>query len=168
MPMSSAMIEDAVAQAFRSLGHEGALLTVGNETKFNTMTIGWGALGFIWGRNTVTVLVRPTRYTHEFIEKFPSFTVSFYRSEHHKALSILGSRSGRDTDKVALAGLTPAFIDSVVTFREAYLTVVAKKLCRMQLQPGDFIDPTIDGGFYPKKDYHTIYQAEVMKIIAQV
>ena len=129
--MSSAMIEDTVAQAFRSLGHEGALLTVGDETKFNTMTIGWGALGFIWERNIVTVLVRPTRYTHEFIEKFGNFTVSFYRSEHHKALSIMGSRSGRDTDKVALAGLNPAFIDGVVTFREACLTVVARKLCRM-------------------------------------
>jgi flavin reductase (DIM6/NTAB) family NADH-FMN oxidoreductase RutF len=165
--MSSETIEDTVAQAFRSLGHDGALLTVGGEAKFNTMTIGWGALGFIWERNIVTVLVRPTRYTHEFIEKYPRFTVSFYRREHHKALSILGTRSGRDTDKVALAGLTPAFIDGVVTFREAYLTVVAKKLCRMQLRPGDFVDPTIDGEFYPEKDYHTIYQAEVMKVIAQ-
>jgi flavin reductase (DIM6/NTAB) family NADH-FMN oxidoreductase RutF len=166
--MSSAMIEDAVAQAFRGLGHEGALLTVGDATKFNAMTIGWGALGFIWERNIVTVLVRPSRYTHEFIEKFASFTVSFYHREHHNALSILGTRSGRDTDKVALAGLTPAFIDGVVTFREAYLTVVAKQLCRMQLQPGDFIDPTIDGQCYSKQDYHTIYQAEVIKVIAQV
>ena len=34
----------------------------------NVMTIGWGTLGIIWGRKIFVVLVRPSRYTYQFIE----------------------------------------------------------------------------------------------------
>jgi flavin reductase (DIM6/NTAB) family NADH-FMN oxidoreductase RutF len=140
-------------------------LTAGDAEHFNTMTIGWGTVGFIWQRPVVTVLVRPPRYTHEFMDKFERFSVSFYDKKYRKALNLLGGKSGRDTDKIALSGLTPVFVDGVPTFKEAHLTVVARKIYRGQLESAGFLVPSVDAEFYPKKDYHTVYFAEVVKTV---
>jgi flavin reductase (DIM6/NTAB) family NADH-FMN oxidoreductase RutF len=45
------------------------------------------------------------------MDKFERFSVSFYDQKYKRALAILGSKSGRDTDKIALSGLTPDFVD---------------------------------------------------------
>lgn len=73
------------------------------------MTIGWGALGNIWGKPVFTVMVRHSRYTHELIEAHNEFTVSFpLTAAFSKALGLCGSKSGRDMDKFAAAEITPA------------------------------------------------------------
>jgi flavin reductase (DIM6/NTAB) family NADH-FMN oxidoreductase RutF len=163
MPFSIA--DDAVTRAFQNIGNEWALLSVGDEKHFNTMTISWGSLGFIWQRPVLTVVVRPQRYTHEFTDKFEKFSVSFYDRKHRHALNILGTKSGRDTDKIALSGLTPVFVDGVPTFKEAFLTVIARKIYRGQLESAGFLVPSVDAEFYPEKDYHTVYIAELVKTV---
>lgn len=162
MPLPIA--SDAVTKAFQTVGNEWALLSAGDESQFNTMTISWGSLGFIWGRPVVTVLVRPQRYTREFIDRCDKFSVSFYKGQR-KALSLLGTKSGRESAKIAQSGLTPLFIDGVPTFREAYLTVIARKLYRGQLEPGQFLVPAVESEFYPKKDHHTVYIAELIQTV---
>ena len=54
---------------------EGILLNTRGE-KFNSMVIGWGHLGVIWGLPTFTVYVRQSRYTREQLDKTGEFTVS--------------------------------------------------------------------------------------------
>lgn len=162
--MAHPIATDAVTRAFQTIGNEWALLAAGDEARFNAMTISWGSLGFIWQRPIVTVLVRPPRFTHQFTETFETFSVSFYKG-HRRALSIMGNQSGRDGDKVAAAGLTPQFIDGVPTFKQAYLTVIARKLYRGELTAPGFLDPSIDADFYPEKDYHTFYHAEILKVV---
>ena len=100
--MPFAIPDNAVTRAFQNIGNEWALLTAGDAEHFNTMTIGWGSVGFIWQRPVVTVLVRPPRYTHKFMEEFERFSVSFYDQKYRKALTLLGSQSGRDTDKIGV------------------------------------------------------------------
>jgi len=161
MPFSIA--DDAVTKAFQNIGNEWALLSVGDKKHFNTMTISWGSLGFIWQRPVITALVRPPRYTHKFMDEFENFSVSFYDRKYRKALNILGTQSGRDTNKIALSGLTPVFVDDVPTFKESYLTVIARTIYRGQLESAGFLVPAVDAEFYPKKDYHTVYFAELVK-----
>ena len=163
--MPFAIPDNAVTRAFQNIGNEWALLTAGDAEHFNTMTIGWGSVGFIWQRPVVTVLVRPPRYTHEFMDKFERFSVSFYDHKYRKALTILGGKSGRDTDKIALSGLTPEFVDGVPTFKEANLTVITRKIYRGQLESAGFLVPSVDAEFYPEKDYHTVYFAELVKTV---
>ena len=67
---------------------EWALLTAGDSSKFNTMTISWGGFGTLWHKPVITVYVRKNRYTHEFMENNEYFTVSFYDSEYKKDLGI--------------------------------------------------------------------------------
>lgn len=140
-----------------------ALLTAGNEEKFNTMTVSWGALGEIWGKDAAFVFVRPQRYTYEFIEKEEFFTLSFYGSEYKDALRLCGSKSGRDIDKAKEVGLTPVFTDSSVTFEQAEYTIVCRKMASQFIDPAGFADASIENN-YAKKDYHKVYVGEIIKV----
>lgn len=140
-----------------------ALLTAGNEEKYNTMTVSWGALGEIWGKDAVFVFVRPQRYTFEFTEKEELFTLSFYGNEYKDALKICGSKSGRDIDKAQATGLKPVFTDGTVTFEQAKYTIVCRKMASQFIDPAGFADAAI-GNNYANKDYHKVYVGEIIKV----
>ena len=139
------------------------LVTAGNENGFNTMTVSWGALGEIWGKDAAFVFIRPQRYTFEFTEKEEIFTLSFYGSEFKDALKICGSKSGRDIDKAAVCGLTPVFTDGGVTFEQAEYTLVCRKMASQFINPAGFADTSIENN-YANKDYHKMYVGEIIKV----
>lgn len=140
-----------------------ALLTAGNEEKYNTMTVSWGALGEIWGKDAAFVFVRPQRYTYEFTEKEELFTLSFYGSEFKDALRLCGSKSGRDIDKAEATGLKPVFTDGTVTFEQAKYTIVCRKMASQFIDPAGFDDAAIENN-YANKDYHKVYVGEIIKV----
>lgn len=144
---------------------EWALVTAGNRDSFNTMTIAWGGLGTLWSTPVATVYVKPIRYTHDFLESNDYFTVSFFNEEHRKALGLLGTVSGRDCDKVAQSGLTPLFIDNGVTFDEAYVTLVCKKIYRQDMDIHAMPQFAIDR-YYQTEAPHTMFIGEVVDVIA--
>lgn len=139
------------------------LVTAGSKEKFNTMTVSWGAVGEIWGKDAVFIFIRPQRYTYEFLEKEDIFTLSFYGDEFKKALGICGSKSGRDIDKAAECGLTPIFTDGGVTFEQAKYTIVCRKMASQFMNPEGFEDPAIENN-YANKDYHKVYIGEILKV----
>ena len=91
---------------FDMIGKKWMLVTAGNKEKVNTMTASWGGLGVMWGKNVAFIVIRPTRYTKEFIDREETLSLSFYGEEYKKTLSYLGTVSGREEDKIANAGLT--------------------------------------------------------------
>ncbi len=114
---------------WEKIGKEWFLLTSGNEQDgFNTMTASWGFMGVMWRKNVFITVVRPTRYTYEFMEKNDLFTVSFFDEKYRPALNFCGSYSGRDCDKASKAGLDPEYIDGTTTFEEASLVLVCRKI----------------------------------------
>lgn len=153
---------------FEKVNHEWALVTAGDKDSFNTMTVSWGALGAMWNKPVAMVFLRPQRYTKEFVDKCETFTMSFFPKECKKALSLLGSKSGRDSDKVNESGLTPAFIDGTVTFEEAEITLICRRLFGpQQLDPSAFAVTGMDAEFYPDKDYHSLYFGEIVKTLVK-
>jgi flavin reductase (DIM6/NTAB) family NADH-FMN oxidoreductase RutF len=110
-------------------------------------------------------VVRPQRYTRLFMEQYDTFTLSVLPEAYRSALNLLGSRSGRDGNKIAEAGLTPAAsrIAASPTFAEAELVIECKKLYWADLDPTHFINPALDQN-YPRKDYHRQYFGEVLAI----
>lgn len=152
---------------FTKIGQEWALLTAGDEHDSNTMTVSWGGVGVNWGKNVVTVYVRPQRYTKEFIDAADRFTLSFYGPEHKCALGMLGSKSGRDTDKVAEVGFTPFYVDGTTAYEQADLVFVCRKLYADDIKPERFIDESCDSTWYPEHDYHTMYIAEIEKALVR-
>ncbi len=105
-----------------------ALVTAGSMERHNGCTVGWGCLGTIWNRPTVTVFLHPARYTSDFLRENDLFTVCFFPDSRKQALGIMGSRSGRDGDKESAAGLTPIPVGGSVGYREASLTLLCRKL----------------------------------------
>ena len=75
------------------ISDDWALLTAGKEGDWNTMTVSWGGVGELWGKDVVFVFVRPQRYTLEFMEKYDEFTLSFFDGEYKKELGICGAKS---------------------------------------------------------------------------
>ena len=146
------------------LDKEWALLTVGNKEKFNTMTISWGGLGTLWHKPVVTIYLRPNRYTYEFMENNEYFTMSFYDEDYKKDLITLGTKSGRDTDKIALTKLTPEFLEEGITFKEAKLTIICKKIYYQDLDINNIPTDEINK-FYKNEPVHRMFIGEVIDII---
>ena len=141
-----------------------ALLTAGTPEDFNTMTISWGGLGTLWSRPVATVYVKPCRYTYEFIEKNEYFTVSFFPEDYKKDLGLLGSKSGRDGDKLSLTGLHAKALENGMGFNEAELTLVCRKLYFQDLDasriPADALER-----YYKTEAPHRMYIGEIVDII---
>lgn len=149
---------------FSKFDKQWALLTAGKEGDFNTMTISWGNMGTLWEKPTMTVYVRTSRYTHDFMDREDYFTVSFFPSEFRDKLAVLGSKSGREIDKINNSGFTAVKCDNGVTFKEAEVTFVCKKLFRQRLDTQNMPKDVADT-FYSKDALHDMYIGEVVEII---
>lgn len=151
-------------EIFSQFDKKWALLTAGNMEKFNTMTISWGGLGTLWGKPVVTTYVRTSRYTHEFMDDNEYFTVSFYPEAYKGLLGTLGTKSGRDMDKMHLPELVAKQAGESVTFEQAEVTFVCRKLYKQEMEPGNMV-PEIAERFYAKDARHDMYVGEVVEIL---
>lgn len=149
---------------FNAFHTDWALLTAGTPDHFNTMTISWGGLGTLWGKSVATVYVRPCRYTYEYMENNEQFTVSFFTEEYRPDLKLLGTRSGRDGDKVAMTSLTPVSAGESTGFAQAKLTLVCKKLYA-QAMDAAAIPEDIMQAQYGSAEPHKLYIGEVIAIL---
>ena len=150
---------------FELFDRQWAIVTAGSIEHYNSCTVGWGSLGNLWGptgrsRPAVTVYVHPA--------------VSFYPPEYRRALGYIGSHSGRDGDKAAAAGLTPVAFGQGVTYAEANLTFLCKKLYQHQFTTEDLapevqayyasmpqVYPDFHGGWQP----HIAFVGEIIDVI---
>jgi flavin reductase (DIM6/NTAB) family NADH-FMN oxidoreductase RutF len=151
-------------QTLEQLSRTGAFFTVKDGDKINTMTIGWGGLGTLWSKPVATVYVKPCRYTHSFLENSEYFTVSFFDAEYKKALGVLGTKSGRDGDKVAEVGFKAVTCGESVTFEQAKLTLLCKKIYKHDIDVNAVPEYAVKG-YYLEEEPHTIFIGEVIDII---
>ena len=160
-------VSNLLVRAHQLWADQWMLLTGGDFTqdRFNCMTVAWGSLGTMWGKPFVQVVVRHSRYTLEFMEGYDTFTLSAFPNEQRKALQLLGSRSGRDGDKIAESGLTPtaATVVAAPCYAEAELVIESRKIYWQDMDAANFLDPKIEKN-YPKKDYHRIYFGEIVAV----
>ncbi|OGJ84287.1 MAG: hypothetical protein A2268_02810 [Candidatus Raymondbacteria bacterium RifOxyA12_full_50_37] len=158
---------DFIVSVSKQWEKDWLLLTAGDFSKdaYNMMTVGWGAFGVIWGMPMAMVLVRPVRHTYTFMEKYDTFTLCSFPVKYRKALSLCGSKSGRDIDKIAASGLTPLASSKIGApgYAEAELIVECRKMYFDDLAPRRFLTKKAHA-MYPKKDYHRMYFGEMVSI----
>jgi flavin reductase (DIM6/NTAB) family NADH-FMN oxidoreductase RutF len=146
------------------------LLTSGDfaASRYNAMTVGWGSIGYMWRRPFVQVVVRPVRHTYGFMEQYDTFTLCAFPKQYHAALSLLGTKSGRDGDKITESGLTPVASTKIAApgFAEASLVLECRKIYWEDFKPDHFLDPELDKN-YPRKDYHRIYFGEILALFGE-
>lgn len=147
---------------FNTLAKDWLLVTAGDVNDYNTMTISWGGFGVMWYKNTATIVVRPQRYTYEFIEKNDTFTLTVFPQEMHKVVEYCGKNSGRDVDKAKECNITPVDVMGTTSFEEGSLVLVCKKLYHQDLIAENFVDQSYNSKIYPKNDHHRMYIAEIL------
>lgn len=142
---------------------KGAFLTTAWGDRRNTMTIGWGSIGFVWGKPVFTAMVRHSRFTRELLEKSGEFTVSFPFTDQSQALGLCGSKSGRDLDKFSAANLQtiPAQKTAAPVINVAGLHYECKVVYTQDMSPAG-LTPELQGKWYGNNDYHTLYYGEIV------
>ena len=143
-----------------------ALVTAGDISHHNSMTVSWGEMGTLWGKSVVTIFIKPCRYTHSFIEDNDYFVVSSFSDEYKPSLLLMGQKSGRDFNKDELSHLTPLEHDGVTIYKEARITLVCKKVYQNDLDIS-FIPKAEVDKYYQQEAPHTMYIGEVVEVINQ-
>jgi flavin reductase (DIM6/NTAB) family NADH-FMN oxidoreductase RutF len=159
------------------IGSEWMLITAGDvsgdKSNWNTMTASWGGLGVLWGRDVAFMFIRPSRHTFHFANSSALFSLSFFDARYRNSLDICGSRSGRDADKAAEAGITPVVFSrgaaaGAIGFREASGIIVCRKLYTHDFDPRKFLDSSagIENN-YNGQDYHRMFIGEILVLMAR-
>jgi flavin reductase (DIM6/NTAB) family NADH-FMN oxidoreductase RutF len=149
----------------------GILLTTKADGKVNTMVIGWGHLGTLWGMPTFVAFVRSSRHTYELLGRNPEFAINVPREERLRPdiMRVAGTESGRDEDKIAKLGLTlvePEVI-SVPAIAEVPKTLECQVIYRQQLSLPDF-PSDVRARYYahpdedPQDAVHTMFVGKVV------
>lgn len=154
---------------FQLIGQEWMLVTAGNKESFNTMTASWGGLTYVWERPASIAYIRDTRYTYQFLQKEESFTLSFFTEDYRGALRICGTKSGRDTDKVKEAGLTPIETPSgLMSFGEARMIIECKKMLVQELDYANLTEPykakIMEESYNNEPSKHQLFISEITNI----
>ena len=150
-----------------ALGGAGALLVVEDiKGRLNAMTIGWAQTGVIWGKPVMTVLVRPSRYSHELLENARYFSVCVPVSGGWKnELAFCGSKSGRECDKLRACALKTkeGSRRGVKLIKGAALSYECEILCKAEM-PASALPKAIREKYYPAGDFHTLYFGEILAV----
>jgi flavin reductase (DIM6/NTAB) family NADH-FMN oxidoreductase RutF len=166
MKLNETSLTDNLSHTFEMMGKHGLLLTsVGANGRPNTMTIGWGCAGIIWGRPMFVVLVRPSRFTIGNIEATGEFVVSVPGDDMHETCAYCGTASGRDVDKFAEKGLkaVKAKTVKVPLIGQCIRHYECKVVHRNDVLDAE-IAPQIRADAYPKGDLHRLFYGHVLRV----
>lgn len=158
-------IDEMNFNPFTKIGEQWGLVSAGNAEKSNTMTVSWGGVGVLWGRDVVFIFIRESRYTKDFIDNGDTFSLAFLDEKYRDALNFCGSKSGRDHDKWKEAGLTPAEKCGVIYPKESETVFLCRKLAAVPVDADSFIDEGIEPRWYADHDMHTMYVGEILDVI---
>ena len=157
-------VEQLKDNPFTLINKDWMLITAGDAEKHNTMTASWGGVGELWGKYVSTIYIRPQRYTLEFVEREEYYSLCFFGPEYRQALSLCGSKSGRDVDKDAATGLTPCFDQAAPYYEQARLVFLCSKLYRQDMEESAFLDKGVLEKWYDN-DLHRMFIGEIVKVL---
>ena len=169
MAFEEVAIESLEFNPFKKISKEWMLVTAGNKSSYNTMTAAWGAVGYMWSRPSTFIVVRDSRHTYQFLQREESFTLSFFTEEYRGALRICGTKSGRDTDKVSEAGLTPLETPSgLMSFEEARMIIECKKMFVQEMDYANLTQPykekIMEESYNNEPSKHQLFISEITNI----
>ena len=142
------------------------LLSAGDfaEESWNAMTVAWGFIGAMWRRPVAITPVRSTRFTKGFMERYDTWTLTAFPEAFRGDLQMLGTRSGRDGDKVSESALTPIAATRVAapTYTEAVLSIECRTVYWNEISPDHMRDGELDALY--DNDYHRMYYGEILAV----
>ena len=164
MAFTKINIAEQTFNPFELISKQWMLISAGSANSWNTMTASWGGVGELWGKYVSTIYIRPQRYTLEFVEWEEYYSLCFFGPEYRQALSLCGSKSGRDVDKDAVTGLTPCFDQAAPYYEQARLVFLCRKLYRQDMEESAFLDKGLLEKWYDN-DLHRMFIGEIVKVL---
>ena len=151
-------------ETLQKLKDPGLLLVGAKKNgKRNVMTIGWGFIGVMWRLKVFVVLVRPSRFTHEFVEDGGEFTVNVPDEGMEKAVAYCGEVSGREHNKFkeSKLHLVKGKKVKVPVIKECKIHYECRVIHKLKVNPR-LVPDKVKKRFYPKKNFHTVYFGEIL------
>jgi flavin reductase (DIM6/NTAB) family NADH-FMN oxidoreductase RutF len=144
---------------------KGAFMTVKKDNKLNTMTIAWGAIGFLWSRPVFTAYVKEARYTYELLDNNKEFTISIpLNGQLNKELGFCGSQSGRVYDKFSECQLTPISMEIETPIIEECDLHFECRLLYDHAFNVELLDEDIRNAYYEGEGPHVAYYGEIINV----
>ena len=139
---------------FELIGKEWLLVAANKDGKSNAMTASWGAVGEMWGKSVVMIVIRPQRYTKTFLDQTETFSLGIFPETQREMLNYMGT-------------VTESLVDGAPVFEESRMTLVCRKLFAQPMEEAAFLDQKTVDSWYPDKDFHTLYIAEIEKVLVK-
>lgn len=158
------MFDEFAVETLQKLKDPGLLLVGAKKNgKRNVMTIGWGFVGVMWRLKVFVVLVRPSRFTHEFVEDGGEFTVNVPDEGMEKAVAYCGEVSGREHNKFkeSKLHLVKGKKVKVPVIKECKIHYECRVIHKLKINPR-LVPDKMKKRFYPKKNFHTVYFGEIL------
>ncbi|MCF0215550.1 MAG: flavin reductase [Fibrobacteraceae bacterium] len=165
--------KDLAGNPFTMIGSDWMLIAAQKDGKANAMTASWGGLGILWNKPVAFIFIRQTRYTKEFVDSSPYFSLNFFDGQFKKELGYFGRVSGRDEDKISKAGMKVSLGNTEENPLKAPIFDDAKKVfvCRKLFAPKNldesFIEKELLEKFYNKDSQHTLYVGEIEELLTK-
>jgi flavin reductase (DIM6/NTAB) family NADH-FMN oxidoreductase RutF len=161
--------KDITDNVFKLVGDDVTVITAGVAPKHKSMAASWGGFGVLFNKPTTWCFLRANRFTLEKIRETKTFTFSYFSSEHKDDVLFFGSKTGRDTDKMAESKLTPiATPDGFTAYAEARLVVECRLVEITTVKPDDFESAGgrefVKDGYADAGDYHKLVFGEIAKV----
>ena len=151
--------------AFRLIGKDWLLLLTGEKEHPNLMTASWGGFGILWNRPVVYLWVRPERYTYGLLQREPCFSVNILPEQYREVYRLCGTISGRDTDKLARAGLTLCAAGGAPYLAESRMVMQCCLCYRQPMQAEGYLRPDLLESLRSGGSLHTLFIAEITGVL---
>ncbi|MBQ1597207.1 MAG: flavin reductase [Lachnospiraceae bacterium] len=165
-------INDTEFNPFKLIGNDWAALTTSVNGKTNAMTVSWGGVGVLWGKNIVSVYVRDSRYTKELLDEGSDFSLTFFDPSSHSkksALKYLGAASGRSEDKIKTAGLNLHMEDDIPYIDEGIIVIKCRQMAHFSLNTEELPEEIREKWYSGNNEgnNHTVYIGEIVELLAR-
>jgi len=161
--------EDISDNVFTLAGKDFFVITAGKEDHYNSMTGSGGGMGMLFRSPTTWCTLRTDRYTLEMIKKEQTYTLSYFPEEYKNQMLFLGSKSGRESDKMKEVNLTSIQTPSGnIAFNEARLILECKLTEITTPDPDDFYSQEakdyIHDAYKKASDYRSFVFGEITHV----
>jgi flavin reductase (DIM6/NTAB) family NADH-FMN oxidoreductase RutF len=161
--------EEIGDNVFTLVGKVFPVITAGKEDHYNSMTASGGGFGMLFKKPTTWCLLKANRYTLEMIQKEQTYTMSYFPNEYKEQVLFLGSKSGRDSEKMKEVELTCVQTPSGdMSFKEARLIIECKLTQITTPNPNDFYTQQakdyINEAYKEESDYRKYVFGEITHV----
>jgi flavin reductase (DIM6/NTAB) family NADH-FMN oxidoreductase RutF len=134
--------ENVSDNVFALAGKDSYVITVGNKAQYNSMVGSGGGLGLLFRKPATWCVFQQGRYTLELILQEQIYTIAYFPDEYKKQMMFLGSKTGRDSNKMKEVELTSIQTPSGnMSFKEARLILECKLVQVTTPDLNDFYTP---------------------------